>query len=114
MEELDKIELAYIHLVRNTSTAQIPFLYPKDVIETFGKLTRHTVIANSGYDKKTGEAELHRGIAKIITYGTLFLSNPDLPKRFELNGAFNEPDRATMYGGEEKGYTDYPSLDQVN
>lgn len=114
MEELDKIALAYIHLVRNTSTAQIPFHYPKDVIETFGKLTRHTVIANSGYDKETGETELQRGIAKIVTYGTLFLVNPDLPKRFELNGAFNEPDRATMYGGGEKGYTDYPSLSQAH
>lgn len=72
------------------------------MIGIFGKLTSHTVIANSGYDKETGEAELQRGIAKIITYGTLFLANPDLPKRFELNEVFNELDQTTMYGGGEK------------
>lgn len=36
------------------------------------------------------------------------LGSPDLPKRFELNAPLNQPDRATMYGGAEKGYTDYP------
>lgn len=30
------------------------------------------------------------------SYGTLFLPNPDLPKRFELNAALNTADRATM------------------
>jgi N-ethylmaleimide reductase len=40
----------------------------------------------------------------------LFLANSDLTKRFELNTALNQADRATMYGGGEKGYTDYPTL----
>lgn len=79
-------------------------------METFGKLTRHTVIANGGFDNETGKAELEKGIAKIISYGTLFLANPDLPKRFELNAELNQADRATMFGGGEKGYTDYPFL----
>ena len=84
--------------------------YPKDVMETFGRLSKHLVIANAGYNKETGEAELEKGIAKMISYGALFLANPDLPKRFELSSALNEPDRATMFGGGEKGYTDYPFL----
>jgi N-ethylmaleimide reductase len=46
----------------------------------------------------------------MISYGALFLANPDLPKRFEVNAELNEADRATMYGGGEKGYTDYPTL----
>jgi N-ethylmaleimide reductase len=56
----------------------------------------------------SGEQE--KGIAKMISYGTLYLSNPDLPERFELNADLNQPDRATMYGGGEKGYMDYPTL----
>jgi N-ethylmaleimide reductase len=49
--------------------------------------------------------------ADLVSFGSLFLANPDLPKRFELNAQLNEPDRATMYtGGDEKGYTDYPFL----
>ena len=39
-----------------------------------------------------------------------FLANPDLPRRFELGADLNVPDRATMFGGGEKGYIDYPAL----
>ena len=58
---------------------------------------------------KAGE-ELEIGIAKLVSYGSLFLANPDLPKRFELSAELNQPDRATMYGGQDKGYIDYPFL----
>jgi N-ethylmaleimide reductase len=84
--------------------------YPLDSIETFGQLSQHPIIANCGYNQITGEEELNKGIAQLISYGTLFLANPDLPKRFELNAELNEPDRATMYGGNHKGYIDYPFL----
>lgn len=108
--ELDDIPLAYIHLMNSLYPLdQLPH-YPENVLETFGKLTRHTIIANGGYNAQTGEEELEKGIAKIISYGALFLANPDLPKRFELETTLNEPDRATMFGGGEKGYTDYPFL----
>jgi N-ethylmaleimide reductase len=111
ISKLDKMDLAYIHLVGNAPGATLPAHYPQDVLETFGTLTQHIVIANSGYNKKAGEAELQRGIAGMISYGTLFLANPDLPKRFELNKGYNEIDRDTMYGGADKGYTDYQFLD---
>ena len=41
-------------------------------------------------------------------YGRAFLANPDLPKRLQLGSALNEPDQQTFYGGDAKGYTDYP------
>ena len=84
--------------------------YSKDSVEVFGQLIHHPVIANCGYNQETGEEELEKGIAKLVSYGVLFLANPDLPKRFEINAELNQPDRATMYGGQEKGYTDYPFL----
>jgi N-ethylmaleimide reductase len=46
----------------------------------------------------------------MISYGTLFIANPDLPKRFELNADLNEVDKTTMYSGQDKGYIDYPFL----
>lgn len=45
------------------------------------------------------------------TIGALFLANPDLPKRFEVNAGLNQPDHATFYGGGDKGYIDYPALE---
>lgn len=108
---LDKMPLAYIHLMNPLYPPdQLPPHYPRQVLDTFGHLTQHVIIANGGYTRETGEAELEKGIAQVISYGALFLANPDLPKRFELNAALNEPDRATMFGGGEKGYTDYAFL----
>ncbi|SHL00683.1 alkene reductase [Actinacidiphila paucisporea] len=51
------------------------------------------------------------GTADMVSYGALFLANPDLPRRLRAGGPFNTPDRATYYGGDDRGYTDYPALD---
>ncbi|SFF50355.1 N-ethylmaleimide reductase [Actinacidiphila alni] len=56
-------------------------------------------------------ALIEDGTADMISYGALFLANPDLPRRLRAGGPFNTPDRATYYGGDERGYTDYPALD---
>ncbi|HEY5832753.1 alkene reductase [Streptomyces sp.] len=51
------------------------------------------------------------GTADMVSYGALFLANPDLPRRLHAGGPYNTPDRATYYGGGDRGYTDYPVLD---
>ncbi len=112
IDELNKLPLAYLHLMNVPFPADKFPHYPLNTIDTFGTLSKHIIIANCGYTKETGEAELEKGIAQIISYGTLFLANPDLPKRFELNSPLNQPDRATMYGGKDAGYIDYPFLDK--
>lgn len=110
IDELNKLPLTYVHIMN------IPFptdkfpTYPINAVETFGKLSKHPVIANCGYTRASGEEELEKGIAHLISYGTLFLANPDLPLRFEIDAPLNEPDRATMYGGGDAGYIDYPTL----
>ncbi len=107
---LNQLPLSYLHLMNVPFPAdQFPH-YPSHPITTFGKLSTHPVIANFGYTRDSGEAALQEGPAELISYGALFLANPDLPKRFELNAELNQPDRATMYGGQDKGYIDYPFL----
>jgi N-ethylmaleimide reductase len=51
------------------------------------------------------------GTTDLLSFGTLFLANPDLPQRLAEGGPFNQADRSTFYGGGERGYTDYPFLD---
>ncbi|WP_372408705.1 alkene reductase [Streptomyces luteireticuli] len=51
------------------------------------------------------------GTADLVSFGGLFLANPDLPRRLAAGGPFNTPDRSTYYGGDAKGYTDYPTLE---
>ncbi|MDQ0593599.1 N-ethylmaleimide reductase [Chryseobacterium ginsenosidimutans] len=111
IQALNELPLAYIHLMNAMFPLDNHPNYPKNVIETFGSISKHSVIANAGYNKESGEAELEKGIAKMISYGLLFIANPDLPKRFELDAELSQPDQATMYGGGEHGYTDYPFLD---
>ncbi len=113
IEELNKLPLAYLHLMNAMAPLDNHPHYPKNVMETFGTISKHPVIANAGYNKDTGEAELEKGIAKLISFGSLFLANPDLPKRFALDAELNQPDGATMFGGGEQGYTNYPFLTEA-
>jgi N-ethylmaleimide reductase len=109
--ELNKLDFAYVELMRRSPYFPSPTHYPSDdEIQLFGGMIQQAVIANSGYDKASAEAELEKGIAKLVSFGTLFLANPDLPQRFEEDAPLNEPDRATMFGGGDQGYIDYPFL----
>lgn len=113
IKQLDKMPIAYIQLMQ--SLAMFPLdefpHFSKNPLEEFGHLTDKPIITNGGYTRDSAEAIVEAGKAQFVSFGTLFLANPDLPGRFALNANLNEPDRATMYGGGgEKGYTDYPSL----
>lgn len=111
INELNKLDFAFVELMKRSPMFPLLPHYPADdEIECFGKLVKHTLIAGTAYTRDTGEAELEKGIADLIAYGSTFLANPDLPRRFELGAELNTPDRATMFGGGEHGYTDYPVL----
>ncbi len=111
LKELHKIDFAFVELMRRSPMFPLPTGYPTtDEIEIFGPFIKKTLIANTAYNRETGSALLQKGNADMIGYGSLFLANPDLPKRFELNAPLNQPDRTTMFGGGDKGYVDYPFL----
>ncbi|KAF0926299.1 hypothetical protein E2562_022117 [Oryza meyeriana var. granulata] len=61
----------------------------------FRKQFKGTFIAAGGYDRKEGNKVVADGYADLIAYGRLFLANPDLPRRFELNAPLNKYDRST-------------------
>jgi N-ethylmaleimide reductase len=107
---LNRFGLAYLHVVE-----------PLDVHTSGGRVTpvlkavfRGPVIANGGYDAETGNGAIAGRQADLVSFGALFLANPDLPERLRVGAPLNEPDRATFYGGDERGYTDYPVLETAN
>mgnify|MGYP003366310032 CR=1 FL=1 len=76
------------------------------------KAFRGTFIAAGGYDREDGNNAVAEGRADLIAYGRIFLANPDLPKRFELNAPLNKYNRETFYTPDPViGYTDYPFLE---
>jgi N-ethylmaleimide reductase len=114
IEKLNEMDFAYVEIMRHNPTFMSPEnLAADNEIEFFGRKIRQTVIANGGYDKVSAEAELEKGIAKFISFGKLYIANPDLPERFEKDAVLSEPDRATMYGGGKQGYIDYPLLNRA-
>ncbi|GFQ00583.1 12-oxophytodienoate reductase 1 [Phtheirospermum japonicum] len=73
-----------------------------------------TFIVNGGYKRDDGNRAVEDDCADLVAYGRWFLSNPDLPKRFELNAGLNKYDRSTFYTSDPVvGYTDYPFLEDV-
>ena len=67
------------------------------------------LMVNGGYTRPLAEAALARGEADLVSFGASFLANPDLPLRLARNAPLNAPDPATFYGGDQRGYTDYPA-----
>ena len=110
IQELNKLPLAYLHLMN----ALFPLTnfphWPGDILGTYSSLFDKTIISNGGYKRDTAEQELLNGKAHIISFGSLYVANPDLVKRFELNADYNAPDQSTFYGGGDKGYIDYPTV----
>ena len=68
-------------------------------------------IANNGYTRDLAIDAVSAGRADLVAFGRPFIANPDLVERLRTGAPLNELDRATLYGGGEKGYTDYPTLD---
>lgn len=71
------------------------------------------MIANEGLNKDSAEALLNEGKADAVSFGKLFISNPDLPERLAKDAPLNDYDTQTFYSAGAEGYTDYPTLDKA-
>ncbi|WVZ85785.1 hypothetical protein U9M48_032660, partial [Paspalum notatum var. saurae] len=70
-----------------------------------------TFIVAGGYNREDGNNAITTGYADLVAYGRIFLSNPDLPRRFEIDAPLNKYNRETFYIPDPViGYTDYPFL----
>ena len=67
-------------------------------------------VVNEKIGKAEAQASLDSGEADAVAFGKLFIANPDLPKRFQIDAPLNEPHPETFYAPGSTGYTDYPAL----
>lgn len=111
-EELSRLKLGYIHMIEPIGEPMI--VAPDErLAPVIRKTFKGTLILNGGYNAEKGNAAIQKGEADLISFGSLFLANPDLPERFKKNAPLNEPDIKTFYAGEERGYIDYPTLSRI-
>ncbi|MDO9710818.1 alkene reductase [Paracraurococcus lichenis] len=108
VEQLNRFGLAYLHVVEGATGG------PRDVIPfDFLALRRAfngAYMANNGYDLALAQQVLREDRADLIAFGRPFIANPDLVERLRTGAPLNELDRNTLYGGDAKGYIDYPAL----
>jgi 2,4-dienoyl-CoA reductase-like NADH-dependent reductase (Old Yellow Enzyme family) len=106
-QELDRRAIAYLH-INDQTTFGMPSI-PEGLIPKLRAAFQGAMILCGGYDANRAQADIDKGVADLIAFGTAYLANPDLPMRLENGWRLNEADRDTFYGGGEKGYTDYPT-----
>jgi N-ethylmaleimide reductase len=116
-EALNDYRLAYLHIVNPATAALEQGREPEPralrMVDLMREKYRGTLMIAGGFDRDTAEAWLQQGKADLVAFGRKFLANPDLPARFRRRAPLNPDDPSTYYGGGAKGYTDYPTLAQV-
>ncbi|WP_133498705.1 alkene reductase [Cognatilysobacter terrigena] len=109
VERVNALGIAYVHVVEGATGG------PRDVqpfdYDALRSRFDGAWIVNNGYTFEMAQAAIREGRADAVAFGSLFISNPDLVRRFREGAPLAEPDRSTFYGGDAKGYVDYPSLD---
>jgi len=116
ISELDRRELAFLEIVERINESTVSGSAAQ-VQEGFGTddlcaIYPGALVLNGGYDDTRAEQVLQAGGAAAISFGRPYLSTPDLVERFAVGAALNPPgDDASVYGGGDAGYIDFPRLD---
>ncbi|MGI5156153.1 alkene reductase [Microbispora sp. CA-102843] len=100
---LADLDLVYLHLVASGDgelDARIRDLWPNALV----------VNDPAAADPTAATERLLDWGADLVALGRAFLSNPDLPLRLRVGAPLNEADLSTAFGGDHRGYTDYPLL----
>nr|XP_027072769.1 12-oxophytodienoate reductase 3-like [Coffea arabica]XP_027072770.1 12-oxophytodienoate reductase 3-like [Coffea arabica] len=125
IERLNKLQLnsgsklTYLHVTQPRYTAygqteagrQGSEEEEAQLVRTLRKAYQGTFISSGGFTRELGVEAVAQGDADLVSYGRLFISNPDLVLRFKLNAPLIRYNRSTFYTHDPVvGYTDYPFL----
>lgn len=107
---IDSFNLAYLHISEPDWAGGKPLTteFRQKIREAY-----HGVIIGAGaYTAEKADRLIKDGLIDAVAFGRSYIANPDLVERFDKNAPLNPPNPATFYGGNDKGYTDYPFLNQ--
>ena len=108
--QLSPLKLAFVEVVEGQTAGARDFA-PFD----YAALRRRfdgPWIANNGYSRQMALETVASGAADCVSFGRSFIANPDLVRRLRESAPLNAADTTTFYGGDAKGYIDYPTLDE--
>ena len=108
VEELNALNIAYLHVVdyaaRATEEGQA-------LLKTIRGSFSNTLIFNAGYTKERAIKAIENQEADLISFGSSFIANPDLPYRFANDIPLSTPNPETFYTPGEVGFIDYPNAE---
>jgi N-ethylmaleimide reductase len=117
IESLNSFGLAYLHFIEPRSSgagrAEVNHQNVPSAMALFRPVWKGVLMTAGGFTGESANAAIASGLADAIAFGRIFISNPDLPRRLEYGFPITPYNRATFYGGEEAGYTDYPVHDEL-
>lgn len=108
-EQLDVRQVMYLHVLELAAGEDLAAVRP--MMATAREVFTGVLIANAGYTADAAEAVLARGDADLVAFGVPFLTTPDLVERTREGLPENVADRSTFYGGDARGFIDYPFRD---
>jgi N-ethylmaleimide reductase len=114
VKQLAPLQLAYLHLIEGSTGGPRdvegrPFDYARMRRAWRDAGAKGAWMVNNSYDKALAEHALAAGV-DLVAFGRPFIANPDLVERLRRGAPLNAVEKATLYGGGAKGYTDYPAL----
>ncbi|EJB8415527.1 alkene reductase [Vibrio vulnificus] len=107
-KQLQARDIAYLHLSEADweDAPEIPESFRIELREYF----TNTIIVAGSYTQARADEVLEKGYADLVAFGRPFVSNPDLVARLKHQQPLAKLDGATLFGGDERGYTDYTAL----
>ncbi len=110
VEQLNPFGLAYLHVIEGETRGERHPAGGFD-LQSLRRAFKGLYVANNNYTLELALEARAKDLADLICFGRPFISNPDLVARLRAGAPLAEPDPATFYAGEEKGYIDYPTMD---
>lgn len=110
ISRLNEFNLAYLSILQQWFDVED---YPQELQNLtpyFRKFYDGLLITNHGFDFAAANKIIADGHADMVAFGKWYISNPDLVERFAAGAPIAEANPGTFYGGNEKGYTDYPKV----
>lgn len=104
--ELNKLNIAYVHVIDYAARATEE---GKKLLDSIRSNFTNTIILNGGYTKERAEEVIIAGIANLVSFGSPFIANPNLPHKLQHNITLNTPDSNLFFSAGAEGFTDYPA-----
>ncbi|MHB0865043.1 alkene reductase [Paenibacillus sp. SEL3] len=105
VKELAQLDLAYLHVMH---------LGNEKLLQDIRSIWTNPLLVNrAGRALEDLSTDLDSGLADMVPVGVWSLANPDLVERLQKGASLNEADPTTFFGLGSKGYTDYPTIREL-